>query len=124
MMVHTCCPITTHAHRDEPDRPNQRPSTAGGTTTANRRDVSEADGLEMLRIAFRSLHAASQDSRPEVGVLFTLGEVEPEGYPSGGVENRLTDLESEQSCTTCTTLYVMYNMYSIVRHVQHVQYSI
>ena len=40
----------------------------GGTmTTAGRRDVSEADGIEMLRIAFRSLHAASNDIRPEVG---------------------------------------------------------
>ena len=43
-------------------------TVGGGTmTTAGRRDVSEADGLEMLRIAFRALHAASNDVRPEVG---------------------------------------------------------
>ena len=38
----------------------------GAMTTAGRRDVSEADSLEMLRIAFRALHAASNDVRPEV----------------------------------------------------------
>ena len=41
---------------------------SGGGTTASRRDVSEADGLEMLRIAFRALYTASRDVRPEVGV--------------------------------------------------------
>ncbi len=34
--------------------------------SSNREDVSEADSLELLRIAFRALHTASNDARPEL----------------------------------------------------------
>lgn len=38
----------------------------GGGLAIGRKDVSQAEGVELLRVALRALHAASKDERPEV----------------------------------------------------------